>query len=386
MLCGRAGACAPTRHEARPLLRDQVEVTPPVETTTSTSTTEVPSTTTTAPPPAPETFMPAASPKPARTTPTTPPTTAPTPQATWAPVTTPPTSPPTTTAPAPWTPAPAPASAPAPAQVPVDALTPYRGLGTWASLYTWSRTVTNSNNPPVGSAAIDRMAALGVQTLFIQTAFADSQDAVVDQDLLVDLINRAHARGMRAVVWYLPTLVDTNRDMWHLMAAAALPADGLAVDVEARNVQDVNDRNQRLVGLSSALRQSLPGRVLGAIVVAPVVMDVINPNFWPGFPWEQLAPYYDIWLPMSYWTGRTTASGYKDGYRYTFDDIRLLRDHVKQPSAPVHTIGGTSDQVLGGDVDGMVRAAAEQGALGGSLYDYNKTTDDIWPHLLPLRA
>jgi hypothetical protein len=264
-------------------------------------------------------------------------------------------------------------------------VTPYRGLGTWASLYTWSRRYTN-NNPAVGAAAVDRMASLGVQTLFIQTAFADSPDGVVDQDLLTDLIARAHARGLRVVVWYLPTLVDLNNDLRHLMAAAALPADGLAVDVEARNVQDVDDRNQRLVALSSALRQSLPGRVLGAIVVAPVVMDVINTNFWPRFPWEQLAAYYDVWLPMSYWTGRAASSGYKEGYRYTKEDIELLRQHIRQPSAPVHTIGGTSDQVLAADIDGMVRAAAEQAALGGSLYDYRQTADDIWPRLTPLRG
>ena len=382
MLCVLAVGCAPARREARPLVRDQVELTPTIKTTTTTSTTEAPATTTTAPPPAPETFMPSAPPRPAKPAATT----TSTPSPTWAPVPTaptapPPTQPPTTTAPAPaWTPAPAP--------VPVDSLTPYRGLGTWASLYKWSPTVAKSSNPDVGPAAVDRMASLGVQTLFIQTAFADSQVAVVDQDLLVALINRAHARGMRAVVWYLPTLVDTNRDMWHLMAAAALPADGLAVDVEARNVQDVNDRNQRLVGLSSALRQSLPGRVIGAIVLPPVLLDVVNPNYWPNFPWKQLAPYYDVWLPMSYWTGRLTTSPYKDGYRYTFDDIQLLRDanHLDQPSAPVHTIGGTSDQVVATDVDGMVRAAAEQGAMGGSLYDYHETKDDIWPHLMPLRA
>jgi hypothetical protein len=115
-------------------------------------------------------------------------------------------------------------------------------------------------------------------------------------------------------------------------------------------------------------------------------MDVVNPNFWPGFPWAQLAAYYDVWLPMSYWTGRTTASGYKEGYRYTKDDIVLLRDHLRQPSAPVHTIGGTSDQVLAADIDGMVRAAAEQSALGGSVYDYRQTTDDIWAHLTALRS
>ena len=59
--------------------------------------------------------------------------------------------------------------------------------------------------------------------------------------------------------------------------------DGIGVDIESRVVPDVNDRSARLVDLSRRLRRR-PARGASAIVVPPVVMDVINVNFWPGFP------------------------------------------------------------------------------------------------------
>lgn len=264
-------------------------------------------------------------------------------------------------------------------------LTPYQGLGTWADVYDWSRSYTN-NKPAFGPADVDRLASVGVQTLFIQTAFHDFADDIVDRDLLLPIIERAHAHGVRVVAWYLPTLEDPNADLRRLVASAQLPVDGIAVDVESRKIDDVGERNRRLVALSNALRQSLPGRAIGAIVLPPVVMEVVNPNYWPGFPWTDLVPYYDVWLPMSYWTNRTASSGYRDGYRYTAEDIARLRTDLGQPSAPVHTIGGIGDNATTSDVDGMVRAAAEFGALGGSIYDYRTTGAELYPHLAPFRA
>jgi hypothetical protein len=252
-------------------------------------------------------------------------------------------------------------------------------------LYVWSPRYTN-NSPSVTVADVDRMAQLGVQTLYLQSAFADTPDDVADVGTFDAIVARAHQHGMYVVAWFLPTLTDPNNDLRHLVGAARQPVDGVAVDIESKDDQDTNDRNARLVSLSAALRQSLPGRAIGAIVPAPVLMEVVNPNFWPNFPWRSLAPSYDVWLPMSYWTGRLQSSGYKDGFVYTDQDIVRLRNDLGQPNAPVHTIGGTSDQVQAADVDGMVRAARQDGALGGSLYDYRSTADDIWPRLAALHT
>src|SRR5437868_1879418 len=125
------------------------------------------------------------------------------------------------------------------------------------------------------------------------------------------LIQRAHAHGIRVVVWYLPTLTDVNADMTRLMAIAGLGVEGLSVDIESREVSDPAERSRRLVDLSNRLRAALPGRTLGAIVFPPTGMEVINPSYWPGFPWDGIAHDYDVWLPMAYWTGRTLESGWK---------------------------------------------------------------------------
>ena len=51
----------------------------------------------------------------------------------------------------------------------------------------------------------------------------------------------------------------------------------------------------------------------------------------------------------------------------------------------VHTVGGIADETTANDVDGMVAAAAERGAIGGSLYDWRTTAPGLWPNLRAFR-
>ena len=261
---------------------------------------------------------------------------------------------------------------------------PYAGLGTWVDVYDWSRTFTGGR-PAVGPADVDAMATAGVQTLFIQTAKAEDPGDLVDPDLLIALVDRARARGLAVVGWYAPTLVDEAADMRRLLAATALGVDGVAVDVEVRDVGDVALRNQRLISLSRGLRRALPGQRLGAIVMPPVLLDLVNPGYWPGFPWRALAGSYDVWLPMSYSTERRRDSGWRDGYRYTVENITRLREHLGRPDAPVHTISGIADRLTRADLEGTLRAVRETGAVGASLYDWRSTGAVAWPFLRPLR-
>ncbi|MHB8669735.1 MAG: hypothetical protein ACYDAD_04110 [Acidimicrobiales bacterium] len=264
-------------------------------------------------------------------------------------------------------------------------LSPYRGLSSWEDVFAWSRSYTGGQ-PTFGLDDVDRMAAAGVQTLFIQAARWDSPSGqdLVDPDLLRSIVRRAHQDGIQVVPWYLPTLVDPQLDLRRLMAIADL-GEGIAVDIEARNVSDVAERNRRLVDLSQALRRSLPGRAIGGIALPPVVTEVVNPNYWPGFPWQGLAPLYDVWLPMSYWTNRLASSGYRDAYRYTAEDIIRLRKDLGLPGAVVDTIGGLAGATSAADVDGMVRAVNDTGAIGGGLYDWATTPPSVLPNLRALR-
>src|SRR3712207_8991457 len=65
-----------------------------------------------------------------------------------------------------------------------------------------------------------------------------------------------------------------------------------------------------------------------AIVVPPVVTDVINPKFWPDFPWAKLKPSYDVWIPMSYYTNRDKQPEWRDAYKYSAENVKLLRKHL----------------------------------------------------------
>lgn len=303
---------------------------------------------------------------------------APTTTSTTAPTTTLP--PPTTTVPPPPPPVQAAVAAP------VRDLATYAGLGTWIDVYDWSETFNRYAEKRVGLDDVDAMAAAGVQTLYVQTSKWDAPAQVLEPERLLPLVGRAKARGLRVVAWYLPTYESPQEDMARLMAASRVPGvDALAVDIESIKFPDVAERNRRLVELSTNLRAALPNVTLGAIPYPPVVTDVINPKLWPAFPWAQLAPLYDVWLPMSYQTDRTPESGYRDAYRYMAENIDRMRARLGRADAPVHTIGGIADRTTPEDVAGILRAAVERRAIGGSLYDWRTTPATLWPALAPFR-
>jgi hypothetical protein len=268
---------------------------------------------------------------------------------------------------------------------PVAGLASYRGLGTWLDVYTWSASFTNGH-PSVGPEDVDRMASAGVQTLYIEASSPRSPPDVLEPERLLPIVERAHQRGLRVVAWYLPTLEDPGHDLARLLAIARLPTDGTAVDIESRDVVDVSERDRRLVRLSAALRHALAGRSLGAIVVPPVVMEAVNPAYWPGFPWRDIAGDYDVWLPMGYWTMRSADSPYREAERYSRENVERLRNDLGQRDAPVHLIGGIGNATTAADVEGFLRAAAAERVMGAGLYEWHTTAGAFWPRLRSLRS
>lgn len=262
-----------------------------------------------------------------------------------------------------------------------------RGTGAWVDVYDWSPTFVGWKSPGARPAftlsRIDRMADAGISTLYIQTAKAELPDAVLDRELLTSIIAKARARGMRVVGWYLPTFADPAVDQAHLSATADLGVDGVGVDIES-TATPLDVRNQRLVDLSSWLRATYPAMPLSAIVLPPVVTDVINLKYWPSFPWTQIAPFYDVWMPMAYWTNRTAASGWRDGYRYTVENIDRVRANLQVADAAVHPVGGLADTATAAEIDGFVRAATERSAIGGSIYDDAIANPTQYAQLAPL--
>ncbi len=271
-----------------------------------------------------------------------------------------------------------------------DDIGPYHGLGTWVDVFDYVPAFQRrGDEPPVTTASFRDMARLGVETVYLQGAQADERSPgdTIDPKLLGRMLRAAHDADLRVVAWYLPQFVDVNADFRRLRALMTFKSngeqfDGLAVDIEYnRGVPDVDERNTALVDLSRRVRRAAGDRPVGAIVLEPVFLEVVSPDFWPEFPWRRLASLYDAWLPMSYWTNRSADSGYKDGFKYTDENIRRLRSNLGDKNAPVHAIGGVADTAAINDYAGFLRAVERDDAIGWSIYDYNTTASSAWPRL-----
>lgn len=269
---------------------------------------------------------------------------------------------------------------------------PYRGLGAWIDVFDYVPAYQSNGQPPALTADyVDTLASHGVRTLYIQAARFDDRtpNGLVAPDLLVPFIKRAHAKGMRVVGWYLPKFINVDQDLARLVGIARYDVDGqyfdgLGVDIEDnQSVPDPRDRNVRVLELSKRLRDAVgKDAVISAHVPPTVQLEVINPNYWPDFPWRDLARYYEVWQPMMYWTLRTVESGYQDPYRLTTESVRRMRDLLQDETALVHPVGGIADEVTPEQLTAYISALHDVGAIGGSLYD--AATTELNPALWPI--
>ena len=270
---------------------------------------------------------------------------------------------------------------------PPRTLDPYRGLGTWVDSYDFDPAYVPGDITVAPSDLAD-MAAHGVRTVFLQSSRSDRRATglVSDPWLLAGFLLAADRTGLAVVAWYLPKWSDDDEDLDRLLAIDRFSVlgrrfDGLAVDIEwNRGGLGAIERSDRLVNLSDRLRRTVGDDPLGAIVMPPVITDEINLAYWPGFPWAEVAPLYDVWLPMGYWSFRSEE--HADPAFYVAQNIRRLRADLDDPEALVHAIGGIgaadgSALVDTGeplatidDLAPFVGALVSEGAVGGSIYDW----------------
>ncbi len=266
-------------------------------------------------------------------------------------------------------------------------LDPYRGLGTWVDSYDFDPAYVPGGITVAPTDLVD-MADHGVRTVFIQSSRSDRRATglVSDPWLLAEFLLAADRTGLAVVAWYLPKWTDDDEDLDRLLAIDRFSVlgrrfDGLAMDIEwNRDGLGAIERSRRLVNLSDRLRRTVGDDPLGAIVMPPVITDEINLAFWPGFPWAELAPLYDVWLPMAYWSFRTEEHA-EPGF-YVSQNIRRLRANLGDPEAMVHAIGGIGAADGSAIVDPgeplatiddlapFVSALVAEGAVGGSIYDW----------------
>jgi hypothetical protein len=254
-------------------------------------------------------------------------------------------------------------------------LSAYSGLGTWIDIYR-----PQAWQAPAATAA--GIAARGAGTLFLQTGNYRQRTDLVRPEGLAELIEAAHAQGLQVVAWYLPSFASPSRDLRRSLAAIRFRTprgegfDSFALDIEASVVKPAARRSARVLSLAAVLRAAVgPGYPLGAIIPSPRGMD-LKPKYWPGFPYTGLARSFDVFMPMGYFTYRyktASASG-----AYTAANVELLRARTGDDGLAVHAVGGLAGAATVAQVRAFATAAAQEGALGASLYDYATTKPAQW--------
>jgi hypothetical protein len=255
-------------------------------------------------------------------------------------------------------------------------LVAYEGLGSWVDLFDrgpWK-------NP---SWSVGKMYRRGVRTLYLQTATYGSPSHIVYPHKVAEYIASAHRRNMTVVGWSVPSFTKWRKDLRRARAGLRFETgagerfDSFALDIEANIIERIPTRNKRLLKISTKLRAAAgPDYPLGAII------PDTHSNYWPDFPYRDLAAIYDVMVPMGYFTFAT--HGYRNVRDYTERNIRVIRKHAGAKT-PIHVIGGIADDVGVPAARGFVRAIRRHGVLGASLYDFPITSEESWAELSRVR-
>jgi hypothetical protein len=195
------------------------------------------------------------------------------------------------------------------------------------------------------------------------------------------LLDAAHRAGIAVVGWYVPSFVSPARDVQRALAGARFRSpsgvgfDAFALDIEATNVRSLPRRSRRAVAVARTVRAALPPELaLGAITIDPD-----GGRYWNHYPFAGLARSVDVFLPMEYFTYRT--SGPRRVAAYSRSNIRLVRRLAGDSSFPVHPIGGDARSATLRELRAFVRASDDSRVVGMSLWEYGGTTRPQWAAL-----
>lgn len=255
-------------------------------------------------------------------------------------------------------------------------LTPYAGLGTWIDMYD-----EDPWEDPEG-AVLD-MSMRGVTTLYLETSNWHKRSDIYKPTKTGRFIDAAHAAGIDVVAWYVPGFKNLNKDKRRTLAALNFVSetgqtfDSFAMDIEATVVKDLARRNARMVKLSRWARDYVgPNYTMAGIV--PDVQSL----FWAPFPYASVAEYYDLIMPMSYFTYR--VEGRKAVKAYIAENFTQIRSATGDPNIPIHNIGGIGGRSTRREARAYANTVISHGGLGGSYYDYPITAQREWDELARL--
>ena len=256
-------------------------------------------------------------------------------------------------------------------------VTAYSGLGTWIDMYP-PRWPWTDPNRTVASAV-----AHGVKTLYVETSNYHTPPAIRYPKMLGRLIDLAHARGIKVVGWYLPSLLHAGSDMRRIRAAVDFRSpkggalDSVAVDIEATVVADPVVRTEHLLtlgrypaggGRDRRIRWARSSPLRGACS--------FTPSTGRDSPTPSLGESFDVVLPMDYATYHVSTVPGVVTYERT--SLRILKNRLPDPDLPIHAIGGLGPASGKWMTFAFVKTALQEGVIGASLYDLPTTNAGAW--------
>jgi hypothetical protein len=263
----------------------------------------------------------------------------------------------------------------------------FAGNGAWIDIFDdWTRPAEFTRN----------LANKGVHTLYVQTSNSSQPYTIYRPELMGRMLEEAHDRGIRVVAWYLPELRILSQDIERSIAATKFRSprgdqfDGFAMDIESQAVPNITTRVKRLVRLSYRVRGAIGADYPFAAIVPPPSKGTDNPRAgWTTFPWKQLAPVYDAWMPMSFFvladpgTPATRAERVRNNF---VADVQHIRRRTQgAPQRPVHIIAETAAEAGRSELRGFTAAVKATKATGASVYDAQTSSRADWRAVRSLR-
>ncbi|MBW3548304.1 MAG: peptidoglycan-binding protein, partial [Actinobacteria bacterium] len=251
--------------------------------------------------------------------------------------------------------------------VPADAGALPLGKGMW--LY-----VTDQVEAGNVDALVDRARHVGLTHIYVRTG--SSKSGFYAQPYLDQLLEKAHASGLRVIGWDFPYLYDVGDDVARAMAAITYTTptghriDGFAADIETRS-EGTNLTPEGAAAYGHLLREAVgPRYPLVAVVPRP------SSKMQRIFPYAAVLPPFDAVAPMTYWLNRQPDSD-------VVNDVTFLLPFGK----PVIPVGQAYDGAPEGGRPGppppdeiarFLAAAEASGAVGASFWSWQHANQPIW--------
>ncbi len=276
--------------------------------------------------------------------------------------------------------APSPPAATAfPAVAPVAAVTPIgipglrpppapslpTGKGMWLHYFRLS-----AGGDP--AAIVARARETGLTHVYLRVG--SSKDGFYARADLDRLLPVAHAVGLAVVGWDFPYLFDAEVDAQRAAAAIAYTTpDGHRMDAFS---SDIETRHEG-VNISVPVAETYSRRLRELVGPDyPLVATIPRPRYNRGFPFAEIARYFDALAPMVYWVARDPVA-----------EVEQAIADLAGLGRPIMPVGQAYDARLDGGPPGpppkeqlvrFIAAAQSRGATGFSFWVWHHATPDHW--------